>query len=400
VAARRVAGPARVVRPRLRGQGPLPALPPVARGALDHRGNSARRRRGGPAHPTLRGVGQVEHHRLDGPCPIAPAQRRQRADLRQGRRHHRPEGARPAAAGDRRRARPHPGHDRSDRREVATAQGCPGRQRRPGHHHDVAEVPGGRETGGRGGIRGCGQGRHRAAVRGDRRRGALLLQRRLGGQAEEGADRGGRAGCVGGSGSRGRGGFRTRCGPAGQRPAPGQTPEPVVLRVHGDPETQDAQHVRAERRRRAQAAVPHVLDAAGDRRGVHPRRAAQQHDVRRVLQAREQPPAHRSRAGDAQGARGPGPVRVAAPLPAGRQGRGHRRALPAEVGGQDERARQGHGRHPFPAARGADEAGAGRVHRAQGVCRGGGAAADVGRVLRVPWSTRTTRARRRGPRPA
>ena len=42
-----------------------------------------------------------------------------------------------------------------------------------------------------------------------------------------------------------------------------------------------------------QAAVPHLLDAPGDRGGVHPRRAGELHDVRRVLQARQRPPAQR-----------------------------------------------------------------------------------------------------------
>ncbi len=90
-----------------------------------------------------------------------------------------------------------------------------------------------------------------------------------------------------------------RRGPAGRvgRGA-GQAGEPVVLRVHRDPEAEDPGTVRraqvadpaGEERLRA---VPPVLDAAGHRGGVHPRRAGQLHDLRHLLPARQRP-----RAGD------------------------------------------------------------------------------------------------------
>ena len=88
------------------------------------------------------------------------------------------------------------------------------------------------------------------------------------------------------------------------------------------------------------------------------------HDLRRLLQARERPPAQRPGDGVPQGPGGAGPVRVAAPVRPRRQGRGHHRALPAEDRRQDRRARQGDGRDPVAAARGAHPGRAGRLHRA------------------------------------
>ena len=134
----------------------------------------------------------------------------------------------------------------------AAAQGGAGGQRGPGHHHDAAEVPRRRRARRQGRRRGRGQGCRRAPVRGHRRRGALLHQRRLGREAEEGPRTGDATTLRRGRGGRGRG-ERRRSEPdaaaAGQRAAPGQAEEPVVLRVHRDPEAEDARDVRAARRR-------------------------------------------------------------------------------------------------------------------------------------------------------
>ena len=69
----------------------------------------------------------------------------------------------------------------------------------------------------------------------------------------------------------------------GARPAA----QPRVLRVHRDAEAEDAGAVRrADHRsggRAGAGAVSPVLDAAGDRRGLHPGRARELHDVRHVL---------------------------------------------------------------------------------------------------------------------
>ena len=250
MAARRVARPARHVPARQRRHGAVPTLPPVARGALDPRRHPPRRRGRRPAHPALGGVGQVEHHRVDGTLALAPARRGRHADLRQGRRHHRPHGARPSAAGDRRRARTHPRHDRAHRQELGAAQGSTRRQRGPRHHHDAAEVPRRRRTREEGRRRGGDERGGRQAVRRHRRRGAQLHWRRRLEEAQGRPTRRrparGRGSCAGRSGGS-RGGERCV---ARLREATRQEHEPVVLRVHGHAETEDARTVRGEGRRR------------------------------------------------------------------------------------------------------------------------------------------------------
>ena len=64
--------------------------------------------------------------------------------------------------------------------------------------------------------------------------------------------------------------------------------EPLVPRVHGDPEGPDPGDVRAAEPCDWRArAVPPVLDAAGDRGGVHHGRARRLHDLPHVLEDRE-----------------------------------------------------------------------------------------------------------------
>ena len=136
-----------------------------------------------------------------------------------------------------------------------------------------------------------------APLRGDRGRGALLADRR-GGEgpearrsaaavtrtqlaAAEAAD-------AADEESRGDGEDFLARQAAGARAAG----EPVLLRVHRDAEGADAGAVRhaATRSTDRYRAVPPLLDAPGDRGGVHPRRARQLHDLRHLLPDREGDP--------------------------------------------------------------------------------------------------------------
>ncbi len=74
----------------------------------------------------------------------------------------------------------------------------------------------------------------------------------------------------------------------------------LVLCLHCHPEEQDPRTLRSEGREREVRPVPHVLDAAGNRGGVHPRRAEKLHHLQEVLQTRQ---VHRGRRGvrDAEG---------------------------------------------------------------------------------------------------
>ena len=109
----------------------------------------------------------------------------------------------------------------------------------------------------------------RSPLCGDHRRGALVAVRRVGERAEEGAR---------------PAGFRRhrrRRRPADRvRARSGTARQPVLLRVHRDPEGQDAGALRhAQPRDGIRPAVPRLLDASGHRRGLHPRRAAQLHHL-------------------------------------------------------------------------------------------------------------------------
>ena len=122
--------------------------------------------------------------------------------------------------------------------------------------------------------------------------------------------------------------------------------EPVVLRVHRDAKAQDARAVRHadDRRRTALRAVPPLLDAPGDRGGLHPRRARQLHDLQDLLADRE---------GDRRTTRSTTPrkaaardraVRRAAPAQPRAEGRDHRRALPRAHRARRSAGGQGDGR--------------------------------------------------------
>ncbi len=66
---------------------------------------------------------------------------------------------------------------------------------------------------------------------------------------------------------------------AGRPGGAGAATEHQLLRLHGDAAARDAGAVRGEGRGRAAAPLPPLLDAAGDRGGVHPRRAPELHDL-------------------------------------------------------------------------------------------------------------------------
>ena len=72
----------------------------------------------------VRGLGQVQHHRLAGAPALHPPRRR-RQGVRQGRRHHRPGGARPAAAGHHLPVRAHPRRGGAHRARLGAAGGAP-----------------------------------------------------------------------------------------------------------------------------------------------------------------------------------------------------------------------------------------------------------------------------------
>jgi type I restriction enzyme R subunit len=326
-----------------------------------------------PPTPTGRGwtgwsctrPGRASRTRSRGPRTPSPAcTAPMTADLRQGRRHHRPQGARPAAAGHGRRVGAHPGHDRADRPALGTAQGGAGRQRGPGHHHDPAEVPG------------RGQARHRGSSRGASRRRAWW-----------------------GAGSRSSSTRRTPRPPGGRdqaqdRPARrtgaseedaaaaeadesdlddetggpeaalwasalarGKHEEPVVLRVHRDPETQDAGDVRADRRGPGRASSGRSTRTRCARRSRRGSSSTCWRTTRRTAVYYKLANAHPRNDPELETRKGRAALARFASL--------HPYELDAKAeviiehfrqktAGQDRRPRQGDGRDPLAAARGAD----------------------------------------------
>ena len=119
--------------------------------------------------PALGRVGEVEHDRLARAPALDPARRGRHEGLRQGRGHHRPRRARPPAPGHDLPVRARARRRREDRQGLAAARRGAGGRAGADHHHDAAEVP----VRARQGRRAAG-----APLRGDRRRGALLADRR------------------------------------------------------------------------------------------------------------------------------------------------------------------------------------------------------------------------------
>ena len=337
-AAGRLAGPARPVRPRReageglrrrRGSGDLPALPPVGRRAARWRRRPAAEGAGPEVPgPALGRVGEVEHDRLAGAPAVEPARRRRTRRC-------------------------------STRSIVITDRVVLDRQLQDTiyqfeHAHGVvvkidAELRAARRRARRASRRGSSSPRCRSsrscstrsrelpdrAVRGDRRRGPLLADRR-GGQGAAGWSLGATdeteltvaeaedAGLIAEPVDPVEEALAKAVGGAG--PAA----EPVVLRVHRDAEGARpwSCSARCDPADEAVRAVPPVLDAPGDRGGLHPRRAGQLRHLRDVLAASRRPIADDPEYDTAQGRGGDRPVRVAAPTQPGPEGRDHRRALP------------------------------------------------------------------------
>ena len=111
-----------------------------------------------------------------------------------------------------------------------------------------------------------------------------------------------------------------------------------LLRLHRDAQGPHPRAVRPAQRGRQPRAVPPVLDAPGDRGGLHPRRARQLHDVRRVLEG-GQGGRGRPRVRLPQGEARHRPLGGAPPAQPRPEGRARRRALPRPHPPQDRRAR-------------------------------------------------------------
>ena len=271
---------------RAQDEGHLPALPPVGRGAQARGARARARRRAELPGAALGRVGQVELDRL----ARAPAlELHDAADRkvfdkvvvitdrvvldRQLQEHDLPVRARA-----RRR--------RADRQGLGPARrGARGRAGAD-HHHDAAEVP----VRPRQGRRAAG-----APLRGDRGRGALLADGRGGEGPAARARRGGRGGASSSEAEAEDAAEEAERGDgqdllARSLEGAGPAAEPLLLRVHGDAEGEDAGALRhAGRRGRGAAlrAVPPLLDAPGDRGGLHPRRARELHDLQDLLPDRE-----------------------------------------------------------------------------------------------------------------
>ena len=117
-------------------------------------------------------VGQVEHDRLAGPPAVVAARRRRHEGVRQGRRDHRPAWCSTGSCRTRSTSSSTPTASRcGSTRDSPAARRRAGRRAGPDHHHDAAEVP----------VR-PRQDRvaARPPLRRDRRRGALVADRRRG----------------------------------------------------------------------------------------------------------------------------------------------------------------------------------------------------------------------------
>ena len=155
------------------------------------------------------------------------------------------------------------------------------------------------------------------AVRGDRRRGAQLADRRGGGEAEGRCCRPRRLTELDDGGE-----VSTEDILAAQMAARARRQGHHLRGVHRHAEDQDDGTVRhagptrpAGRARQSARAVPRLLDAAGHRGGVHPRRAAELHALQAGVQAGPQRQGVRREGGRAQcGAEGDHGLGAAAPL--------------------------------------------------------------------------------------
>ncbi len=247
-------------------------------------------------------VGEDQHDRLDR-APAGPPARRRQEGLRlrdRGRRPHRARRAAPGRDPADRRHRQDRGHHQprgrpQGRREVEVQPAGDGvEERRADHRGDGADLP----------ARAGGDPRRRRAegqaVRRHRRRGALLAVRADLQQAQAGPDR------RGDQGDRGRRRGRRRDDPGRGDDRARRVAQHLLLRLHRDPEEQDPRAVRPQGTRRQAARVPPVLDEAGDRGGLHPRRAQGLPGLRDRAEDRRQ---RRATSGEARSRR-PRPARA------------------------------------------------------------------------------------------
>jgi hypothetical protein len=183
-----------------------------------------------------------------------------------------------------------------------------------------------------------------------------------------------------GQADRSGGGCACRC-----RGGPGQAAQPVVLCVHRHTKGPHAGAVRSHGPLHwAARAVSPVLDASGDRGGVHPRRAGQLRHLQDLLEHREHH-AGRPRLRPGQGPRGDRQVCGAARAHAGPEGRGDRRALPGERRPSHRGHGQGDGGDVVAGARRPLRAGAAQVRQRQGLHRRWGAGGVLGHVGPGRW---------------
>ena len=262
----------------------LPALPPVGLPCGSWRPTRASE---GPGQqlprPALGRAGKINTiawlaHRL---ATLHDANDEQ--GLRQGRRDHRPARARPAAAGHDLPVRAQ--HGRRRRGSTRTPPSSPRRSTasRPDHHHDAPEVP----VRPRARSASCPS----RALRRHRGRGPLLADRRGGAKTEGGPRRRRRRwrrSCRSRGGRRGRRGGRREDVLAQVDGSPRPAAEPVASSPSPPRPRPRRWSCSADQDPDGQArAVPPLLDAPGHRGGLHPRRAAELHDLRDLLQARE-----------------------------------------------------------------------------------------------------------------
>ena len=226
------------------------------------------------------------------------------------------------------------------RHHLATAQAGP-RVGEDDHRHHAPEVPGDR----RGDRRAAGQ-----ALRRDRGRGALVAVGREHEEPQVGArfrKPGGR-GAGGGRGGDARGGAGER--DPGRDGEAGPAPQPLDVRLHSDAQAEDAGAVRDQARRREVRVLPSLQHAPGDRRGFHPRRPPELHDLQGVLAA-PQDDRGRPALRQEQGRLSLTLLRRAAPPRHQREGPDHGRALRRPGAEPDRRQGQGHDRDTLATAR-------------------------------------------------
>ena len=142
----------------------------------------------------------------------------------------------------------------------------------------------------------------------------------------------------------------------------GRQPNLSFFAFHGHPQGQDRRAVRPAGSQRQAGVLSRLQHAAGDRGGIHPRRAPELHRLQHVLPPGE---AGRGRPGfpETPHSRRAGQVHDPPSLQHRAEDRGHRRALPRTRAPANRRPREGHGRDLLAASRRALPAGVQALHR-------------------------------------